>query len=65
MLYNVFIVPTDIDVRGFNLPFILMDILLGTEQIIFPESDEAINGPLSLNIGFPFGSSVQTDAYVS
>ena len=42
-----------------------MNSLFGVEQIIFPESDEGINGPLPLDIGFPFGSSVQTQTYVS
>lgn len=43
----------------------MMNILFGVEQTVFPESDEAINGPLSIDIGFPFGSSVQTETYVS
>lgn len=47
------------------LPFIVMNALLGVEQTIFPTSDEGTNGPLPLDIGFPFGSSFQTQAYVS
>ena len=56
---------TVITTSGLTLPFIVMDTLFGVEETIFPESDEGTNGPLPLDIGFPFGSSVQTQTYVS
>ena len=56
---------TDITTSGVILPFIVMDSLFGVEETIFPASDEGINGPIPLDIGFPFGSSVQTQTYVS
>ena len=42
-----------------------MNTLLGTEEIFFPEADDGVNGPLSIPTGFPFGSSVQTNVFVS
>ena len=61
--YMIF--PTGITSSVVILPFIVMDSLFGVEETIFPESDEGINGPLPSDIGFPFGSSVQTQIYVS
>lgn len=58
-------VPIDVAAEVTVLPFIAMNTLLGVEQTIFPTSDEGINGPFPLDIGFPFGSSVQTQTYVS
>ena len=55
----------DISTRGFQLPYVVMDSLFGVQQTIFPESDEGVNGPFPLDIGFPFGSSNQEQVYVS
>ena len=57
----------DIAVSGVQLPFVLMNAILEVEQTIFPESDEGTNGPIEIDIGsgLPFGSSVQSDVYVS
>ena len=42
-----------------------MNTLLGTEETLFPEADDSVEGPFSIPPGFPFGSSLQTDVFVS
>ena len=55
----------DIATSGRNLPFITMNTLLDVQETVFDSADEGLDGPFSLDIGFPFGSSNQTDVYVS
>lgn len=37
----------------------------GVVQQVLPESDDGTEGPIPIDLGFPFGSSVQTVFYVS
>ena len=41
-----------------------MDSIFGVEETIFAEGDDVSFGPLSIEGGFPFGSSVQTQTWV-
>lgn len=49
----------------FYFPFIPMGVLLGTNQIFLPNTFGAFAGPINIPGGFPFGSSIQNETYVS
>ena len=42
-----------------------MGVLLEAEQIFLPATDDGVLGPIDISVGFPFGSSNQTQVYVS
>jgi hypothetical protein len=55
----------DVPASIFTLPFVAMNTLFGVEETIFPGGDETTYGPLQLNGGFPFGSTIQTQTWVA
>jgi len=42
-----------------------MDAIYDVNEIFVAVTDDGITGPISISPGFPFGSSVQTQFYVS
>lgn len=42
-----------------------MGVTFGTTQEFLPAIDDFIQGPIEISPGFPFGSSVQTQVFVS
>ena len=47
------------------LRWIPMGTLLGGNQAFLPATDDGFVGPIVVSAGFPFGSSVQTQVFVS
>ena len=47
------------------LPFFRGGITYGVEELVLPESDDGTEGPITIDPGFPLGSLVQPDFYVS
>jgi len=56
---------TDISVDDVYLPFVVVGAAFGVETVYLPASDEGVQGPVTIPTGFPFGSSVQNQVYVS
>ena len=46
-------------------PWIPMGVLFGAEQQFLPATDDGFEGPIEIEPGFPFGSSIQTQVFVS
>ena len=42
-----------------------MNIIFGTPEEFLPAVDDFIEGPIDITPGFPFGSSIQTQVFVS
>lgn len=42
-----------------------MGVIYGTNQVFLPATDDGFVGPIDIPLGFPFGSSVQTQVFVS
>lgn len=42
-----------------------MGAIYGTSQVFLPATDDGFVGPIDIAPGFPFGSSIQTQAFVS
>lgn len=47
------------------LRWIQVGTLLGVNQTLLPATDDGFVGPIDIGTGFPFGSSVQTQVFVS
>ena len=47
------------------LPWIPMGVSYGTDQQFLPTTDDGFEGPIEITTGFPFGSSVQEQVFVS
>ena len=47
------------------LQWIPMDVLFGTIETFLPATDDGFEGPIEISTGFPFGSSIQTQVFVS
>ena len=42
-----------------------MGVIFGTTQEFLPAIDDFIEGPIEIPPGFPFGTSIQTQVFVS
>lgn len=42
-----------------------MGAIYGTNQVFLPPTDDGFVGPIDIVPGFPFGSSIQTQVFVS
>lgn len=42
-----------------------MGVINGTNQVFLPPTDDGFVGPIDIPVGFPFGSSIQTQVFVS
>ena len=47
------------------IPWVQMGILFNSNQVFLPATDDGFVGPIQIPPGFPFGSSVQTQVFVS
>lgn len=54
-----------IDSTEVYLRFLDMDAIYDVNEVFVPVADDGTTGPISISPGFPFGSSVQTQFYVS
>ena len=65
LLIVVCLLIADITRDDIYLPFVVVGIIFGSEQTLLPSSDEGIGGAITIDPGFPFGTSVQTQVYVN
>ena len=52
------------DTGDVYLPFLSLDAIYGVDQVVLDQEDDDVSDTITVS-GFPFGSSTQTQLYVS